>query len=491
MLKTIVGLSLVAALTLVTACQTGTAGKNNLDFTGMTVTQLQKALRKGRVSSVELVGTFIDRANEMRHLRAYTFLDERGALQTAQQLDDLRAQGKSKGPLHGIPIVVKDNTHVAYMPNSAGTPALKNFIPARDSDVVASLRAAGAIILGKTNMHELALGITSDNATFGAVANPSAADRFAGGSSGGSAAAVAAGLAAAALGTDTAGSIRIPAALTGISGFRPTIGRYSQRGVTPVSATRDTIGPMAKSVADLALLDAVMSGDGSRLKKANLRDLRLGVARAHFYENLDADTEQLVEAALAKLRAAGATLIEADIPDLAVMLANTSMPIALYEVARDLPAYLAENNAGVSYQQVVSSVENPDVIAVFADIAGNKKISSNAYATALAQREKLQAVYRTYFSEHDVDALVFPTTPLPAGPIQGSSEFVELNGAKVPTLATYIRNTDPAGMAGIPALSLPIGVTQDGLPVGLEIDGPEGSDRGLLAIGLAIESLLQ
>lgn len=484
MFKAFTLLALVVTLTVTTACQTTSSSKSAAGYTNMNFAQLQKALRRGKLTSVQLVDSYISEANAHRQLRAYTFLDERGALQRARELDDLRAQGKLLGPLHGIAIVVKGNTHVANMPNSAGTPALKNYMPLQDSDAVHALKQAGAIILGKTNMHELALGITSDNAAFGAVANPSAADKFAGD---GAAAVVSAGLATAALGTDTGGSVRIPAALTGISGFRPSMGRYSQRGVTPVSHTRDTIGPMAKSVSDLAVLDAVIAGEKSTLTKVDLGGLRLGVPRAYFYQDLDAQTQLVTERALQRLRDAGITLVEVDISDLAMLREKSSLPISLYEVARDLKTYLTENKLGVSYQQVVNSVDSPDVQAVFASIAGNKAITRVAYLQALEMRKQLQASYRSYFNEHSLDAMVFPTTPLPARPIDGSAEFVELNGVQVPTFATYTKNTDPASIAGIPGLTLPVGESDDGLPIGLELDGPSGSDRRLLAIGRALE----
>ena len=477
MLKALTSLVLIATLTLVTACQNTSAPEMPADYTKMNIAQLQKLLRTGKLTSVQLVTSYISQANAQRHLRAYIYLDERGALQRARELDDMRRKMKVLGPLHGIPIVVKDNIHVASMPN-----------PAEDNEVVHALKQAGAIILGKTNLHELAFGVTGNNAAFGAIANPGAADNFAGG---GAAAVVAAGLATAALGTDTSGSVRVPAALTGISALRPSMGRYSQHGVTPVSKTRDTPGPMAKSVADLVVLDAAITGEKGTLKKASLAKLRLGVPRAYFYQDLDVQTQLVTERALDRLRAAGITLVNVDIPDLAVLLEKSSLPITLYEVARDLKAYLAEHMVGVSYQQVVDSIDSPDVQAVFASIADNKAISKEAYMQALVVRKQLQAGYRIYFSEHRLDAMVFPTTRLPARPIEGSSEFVELNGARAPTFATYTKNTDPASIADIPGLTFPVGETYNGLPVGLEIDGPNGSDRRLLAIGLALEALFQ
>ena len=195
------------------------------------------AIPEAPPSSVQLVTEAIRVAEILDPLNALITLDREGALARAEAMDDLRSRGQVLGPLHGMPIVAKDNIHVAGLPNTAGTPGLKNFVPDADSPVVAALRDAGAIMVAKTNMHELAFGITSDNAAFGAVGNPAAPGFIVGGSSGGTAAAIAAGMVRAGLGTDTGGSTRIPAAHAGIVGYRPSSGRYAQAGVTPISST--------------------------------------------------------------------------------------------------------------------------------------------------------------------------------------------------------------------------------------------------------------
>ena len=194
-------------------------------------------------------------------------------------------------------------------------PTLRGFIPEQNARVVEALIDAGAIVPGKTNMHELAFGATSNNATFGPVRNPYDRARFPGGSSGGSAAAIAAGIAPGGLGTDTGGSARIPAALTGIVGLRPTSGRYSLEGVTPFSHTRDTVGPFARSVADVVLLDQVITGDMSPVQPANMKSIRFGVAKDPFYTNLDPEVARIMALTLDKLRAAGAELVDVDLGD--------------------------------------------------------------------------------------------------------------------------------------------------------------------------------
>jgi mandelamide amidase len=353
------------------------------------------------------------------------------------------------------------------------------------------LRDAGAILLGKTNLHELAFGITSNNAAFGAVANAYDPDRFAGGSSGGTGAAIGARLAPAGLGTDTGGSVRIPSALNGVSGLRPTTGRYPAEGIVPISATRDTPGPIARTVSDLVLLDAVITGSTVTLDPADLGTVRLGVPGA-LTDNLSPETDRLFKEALDKLQAAGVTLVPVDISTELELAGKAGFPIALWEVKRDLAAFLEMHETGLGLQDIADEVASPDVKFVFDNLVlGNQAIPDAVYREAMDDmRPLIQAGYAEVFAANKLDALVFPTTPLPAQPITGSDETVSLNGADVPTFPTFIRNTDPGSVAGIPGLSLPAGLTSDGLPVGLELDGPAYSDRHLLALGLAVEAVL-
>jgi len=368
-----------------------------------------------------------------------------------------------------------------------------------NAPVVRALIDAGAIVLGKTNMHELAFGITSDNAAFGSVRNPYNPLTFAGGSSGGTASAVAARMAPAGLGTDTGGSARIPPSLNGLVGFRPTVGCYSQRGITLISTPRDTAGPIARSVADVVLLDGVIAGGETTLKAADLNSLRLGVPRDYFYDNLDPGTKAQIDAALVKLEELGVVLVEADLPGIGALNQKIGFPIAIYEVLRALPEYLEGTRPQVAFDSLVEQIASPDVRFVLGQLAlgedgkigtADDAISDAVYQEALnVHRPALQALYRDYFAQYQVDAILFPTTVLPARVIAGSTSNVVLNGEMVPTFGTYIQNTDPGSNAGIPGLTLPIGLTPEGLPVGLELDGPVGSDRRLLAIGLAMEAV--
>jgi Asp-tRNA(Asn)/Glu-tRNA(Gln) amidotransferase A subunit family amidase len=466
-------------------------GAGAQELTELSAVEAAARIRAGTLKSEDLVRALIDVIERKRDLNAFITFDRDRALASARKADALAARKSFAGALHGVPIVVKDNIHVAGVPSSAGTPALKAFVPTRNAPVAEKLIRAGSIVLGKTNMHELAFGITSNNAAFGPARNAYDPSRIAGGSSGGTGNAIAARMAAAGLGSDTGGSVRIPAALNGISGLRPTLGRYSQEGITPIAHTRDTAGPMAREVADLVLLDTIITGARDKVAPASLRGLRVGVPRAVFWKNLDPETERLATAALDRLRGAGAEVVEVDMPGLAELNGKVSFPVALYEANVDLTRYLKRYRIPLDIKGLAERIASPDVKGLFASaiVPGAKDaIPEKVYRDALATRPALQRLYAETFKTHGIAALVFPTTPLPAAPV-GDDQTTKLNGADVPTFFTFIQNTDPGSNAGIPGLTVPIGRTAAGLPVGLELDGPAGSDRRLLGIGLALEAL--
>ena len=316
------------------------------DLTQLSVSDAATLIHARKLTSVELTQAYIARADANPGLNVYITLDRAGALAAARRADADLDTIRRLGPLHGVPLVVKDNTHVAGLPNTAATPALRGFVPKENAPTVQKLVDAGAVILGKTNMHELAFGISGYNEGFftGEVIgtrNPYDRTRFAGGSSSGTGAAIGARLAPGGLGSDTAGSVRIPAALSGGAGLRPTIGRYSQDGVTPISHSRDTVGPMAQTVSDVALLDAVITG-GRTPAPAPLSGVRLGVYRGYFLKDLDADTRTVTEGAIEKLRRVGVAIVDVDMPDLQKANDAVSFPVALYEAYDDLKAYLAK-----------------------------------------------------------------------------------------------------------------------------------------------------
>ena len=437
------------------------------------------------INSEQIFNQAKEKALSQSHLNSFITLAE---------YDDRRPRGR----LSHMVIGVKDNIHVAGLPNTAGSPALQNFIPQKEAAVIARLKSEGVQILGKTNMHELAFGVTSNNQHYGPVRNPYDNERFAGGSSGGSAAAVSARIVQASLGTDTGGSMRMPASLSGVIGFRPSPGRYPTEGVTPISHTRDVIGPMALTMEDICLLDSVMADRPQVTQAADLKTLRLGVARNPLYQNLNPDTSRVMNSAIERLKGSGVTIIDVDIPELKNLNDKTSFPIALYEATENMEKYLSENDIGVSFTELPERIVSPDVKALFKDMAKDENgdgrpdgmIPKAAYDDAMnIYRIDMKAILAAYFDEQNVDALLFPTTILPAELIAGSLDAIEHNGTKVQAFPTYTQNADYGSLAGLPGISIPAGFSKNGLPIGLELNGPEQSDEALLAIALAIETL--
>jgi mandelamide amidase len=457
--------------------------------------EIVQAIHDKKITAVSVVQAAIDRAEKLKDLNALIFLNKEAALATARDVD----AGKITGPLAGLPIVVKDNINTRDMPTTGGTPALQNARPKNNAPSLQKLLDAGAIIIGKANMHELAFGITSTNLSpfAGPVKNPYDTSRIPGGSSGGTAVSVAAGIVACGLGTDTGGSTRVPAALTGTVGLRPSVGnggarrRYNDdHAVVPISHTRDTVGPMGKSVADVALLDSIVTGT-VMASAIELHGKRFGVPPS-MWSGLDNGLKDVVDAARKKLTDAGAELIDKDIDGLFDLNARLSFPIALHEPIEDIPAYLkASGIEGITLADIAAKIASPDVKGAFGAITADA--FGKAYPDAIGTlRPQLQKLYENYFRDNNLDAILFPTTIAPAPPIdvaKGSGEMTINGGKPVPTFDTMIRNTDPGSNAGIPGLSLFAGMTQSGLPAGLEIDGPIGSDVTLLGLGLSMEKL--
>jgi mandelamide amidase len=466
----------------------------------LTATEAVAAIQSGRLNAADYVATLLARAAALSTLNALTTLDLDGALAAARRIDALPAADKARLPLAGLPIVVKDNINTAGLQTSAGTPALAGFVPKTNAPSVQRLVDAGAIVLGKANMHELAFGITSTNlATHaGPVRNPYCPALIPGGSSGGTAVAIAARIVPAGLGTDTGGSTRIPAALTGTAGFRPSVGNggaerryHDPNAVVPISHTRDTVGPMARTVADIALLDGVITGAGA-LPAVALNGLRIGLPAPH-WAGLERQVEDVARAAVKQLEAAGVVFVPVAMSELDDLNGMVGGPIAIHEPLEDVLAWLVANDAPVrTVADMAARIASPDVRAIYDGVLGD--VLGDRYEAALNHwRPRLQQYVAATFADERLDALLFPTTRLAAVPIDdiNGSSVVSIDGAAaLDTMDAFLRNTDPASTSGIPGLSLPAGMTASGLPVGLELDGPLGEDRRLLAIGVAFEQLL-
>ena len=457
-----------------------------------TATEALAALHRGDIRAEDYAAVLLARCEVAKSLNAFITLDPTRVLEAARAADRKRASGERLLPLHGLPIPVKDSVNTKDFPTTGGTPALRNFQPREDAPLIRKLVEAGGIVMGKTNLHELSFGWTSNNLAFGPVRNPYDPTRIPGGSSGGTAAAVAARMAPLGVAEDTEGSIRVPAAMCGICGFRPTTGRYPTSGVVPISPLFDQVGPHARTVEDLVLFDRVGAGDESPLPPLALRGVRIGIGRKYFFEKLDPEVSRVTEEALARLREAGAVLVEAEVPNLARFDEKITDVVQNHDVVPMLARYLEESGSGISFERLFEQV-SADVkreFELYALPGAKLAVSEEAYRAAVeTERPALQEELRRYFRENALSAIVFPTTLVPALPI-GEDAEVSIDGETVSLATAMSRNIAPGSTAGIPGLVLPAGLTRSGLPVGIELDAPEGSDRALLALGAAVETVL-
>lgn len=452
-------------------------------------------MRAGAVAAEDYARALLEQCATLQALNAFISLDPARVLEEARAADRRRASGKKLGALHGLPIPIKDSLNTRDYLTTAGTPALRSFRPSENAPIVQRLIDSGAIVLGKTNLHELSYGWTSNNLAFGAVHNPYDPTRIPGGSSGGTAAAIAAHMAPLGVAEDTEGSIRVPAALCGLVGFRPTTGRYPTTGAAPISSLFDQVGSHARNVGDIALFDAVASGEShdSHLNAPMpLRGLKLALAPGYFFSGLDPDVERLTQRALDRLRAAGVQLVEAELPELSTLISKITYQVQDHDVRLELAAYLRRYGAGVDFDTLVAQASS-DIRAVFAHevLPGSAGfVSEEIYRAAVdIYLPRLRQYFREYFRRTGAAALVFPATMITA-PRIGQDVEVQIRGQHVPFDVAIARNIAPGSTAGLPGLVLPAGLAGNGLPVALELDGPSGSDRTLLSVGLAVESVL-
>jgi indoleacetamide hydrolase len=448
-------------------------------------------MRRGDASAEDYATALLARCDAGRRLNAFISISPDRVKEAARAADRLRAAGARLGPLHGLPIPIKDSVNTKDHPTTSGTESLRGFRPKHDAPVVRALRAAGGIVLGKTNLQEMSLGYTSTNMAFGAVRNPYDPTRIPGGSSGGTAVAVAARMAPLGLAEDTCGSIRVPAALCGIAGFRPTTGRYPSAGVMPLTPLFDTVGPHARTVADLALFDSVMTGDFDVLTPPPARAARLAVPRAQYFTDLDPEVARVTDDALARLAQAGATVVDAEVEDLVERVEAANYAIICHDTVASIRGYLREFGTGVTFEQLLARVGGNIRESLEARIPGGRLwVPDEAYAQARdVHRPALQDALARCFRTREVSAVVYPTTLVPATPI-GEEQEVSVAGKRIPFRTTMARNVAPASCAGLPSLVLCAGLTPDGLPVGIEFAGPAGRDRELLALGQTLEAII-
>jgi len=443
-----------------------------------TISELAQRLRRREISPVEITVACLERIEKLNPvLNAFITVMAESALAEARAAEAEILRGEWRGPLHGIPLALKDLIDTAGVRTTAASAVHKDRIPSQDAEVVRRLRLAGAVIVGKNNLHEFAYGGSSLVSYYGDVHNPWDAGHIAGGSSGGSAAAAVAGMACAAIGTDTAGSIREPAALCGCVGIKPTFGRVSSRGVIPLSWSLDHVGPLAATVADAAIvLQAIAGYDAADLTSADVpvtdyvaalgedaRSLRVGVPRAYFFDDLDAEVASALDHALRGIQ----TLVSR------VQEVHLDVPTDRTVQAAESYAYHAES---VSMKPEFYQAET------LRRIRTGEKISAVEY---IERRRELEAARRNIARVFaDVDVLVTTTMPIPAPAIADLKANPE---ALRPAELKLLRNTRPFNVWGLPAISVPCGFTESGLPIGLQIAGPHWREDLVLRLAHAYE----
>ncbi|HWZ98363.1 MAG TPA: amidase [Candidatus Dormibacteraeota bacterium] len=450
------------------------------DLAFLSIPELGRLFRSRKLSPVELVKHFLTRVEQLNpELNAYLTITSELALAQARKAEEElfaprgRKSRRDRGPLHGIPVSLKDNIRTAGIRTTAGAKFLKDFIPEKDAQIVTQLKAAGAIILGKTNLHEFAYGVTSNNPHYGPTRNPWDTARIPGGSSGGAAAAVAAGLCVAAIGTDTGGSIRIPASLCGVVGFKPTLNAVPVDGVVPLSPTLDCVGPLARSVEDAELvLDAVLERRKEKTPRRKQK-FTLGIPKEFFFDVLSTEVQTAFESSLKALRKAGCKAKEISIP----LLDNTE----------DSGNNIAWAEATHYHQQMGWFPKNSSEYGedVRARLEIGTRVTATTYLEALALRVKFIQQFHSAIADADVDALVVPTTPI-AAPLIGE-ESTTINNKDHATRALLLRLNRPANLAGVPAISIPCGLTPSRFPLGLQFIGTQASESLLAQIASAFE----
>ena len=449
----------------------------------MTILEAAAGLRARRLSAVELATAAVARIE--RHngsLRAFITVTAEQAMEQARQADRELAAGQDRGPLHGIPVALKDLFYTKGVPTTAGSKVYAQFVPDHDATVVERLRAAGAVMLGKLNMHELAYGTTSANPHYGTVRNPWNLEHSPGGSSGGSGAAVAARMVFLALGSDTGGSIRIPAAYCGTVGLKPTYGRVSRHGVLPLGFSLDHVGPLARSVRDAAIgLNAIAGPDrrdptASRRPtvdyvpeaECSIRGMRIGFPENFFFDRLDPDVESAVRGAIARAESLGAAVKAVRLPDMD----------ALNAVARIV--LLAEAAAVAEPYREDRGLFGADVLAL---LDQGRLVAATDYVNAQRLRRKMRREFDQVWKE--VDCLITPATPN-AAPRIGQAT-VRLGGQDEDARLAATRLARGINALGYPALAMPCGLSAARLPVGLQIIGPAFEEALIARIGAALE----
>ena len=476
----------------------------NDDLSDLSIYELSELIRSEEVTSKQLVELYLERVQKYggkNHTNAYITVSAEGALEQAEKLDRLVRKKQFRSLLHGLPIAIKDNLDTKGIRTTAGSRILSDWFPQRDAYVVKKLKEAGAIIIGKTNMAEFAFGATTNNPHYGSARNPYDLTRTPGGSSGGSAAATAAGLCAASIGTDTGGSVRIPAALCGVVGLKPTLGRVGRGGSMYLSFTRDVIGPITRTVMDAAIMLQAIAGKDpgdpesssnrvpkyfALLEKGNLKGKRFGVPRKFFFEMIHQDTQRVMDEAIREIQKMGGIMKEVEVKhiDLQPSMINTVFAECIYLIER----YLGEFDPQATIDKYLDQL-GPHAKSILGRQKGTpeaKPVPGYAYIKSVRDnRNKMIAGFEEAMV--DLDALVFPTTLLPATKIGEEELEIEVQGQKFNTFEALRRNCNPINVVGYPAVTVPAGFSETGLPIGLQMVVRPWEEDKLLSMAYAFE----
>ncbi len=466
---------------------------DNSRLSALGLAEAARSIRQGQLTSEDYTAALVQKARERSDLNAFVTIDEDAVLQAARAADKAIAAG-SLGALDGLPIGIKDSYLTKGVPTSLGLGFLADFVPEEDADAVQKIKEEGALVFGKNNLVEMSFGLTGHNESFGQVRNPVSTGHVSGGSSSGSAAAVAAGIVPASLGGDTIGSIRVPAALCGVVGFKPTTGRWPRQGVAPISHTLDTTGVIARSVEDCALIDGVVTGEPTLASpdSENLNGVRLIFAPRQSLELVDAEVEANFLHQVDRLRAAGAEVLEVDLgTDFYTLAQTATWSIFFPETMDAVSDFIRRHGIPTTFEAIVESLK-PDLQGAWRYMVmpdGGGATSAETYQTALnVTRPEIARRLQAALSTHRAQAFLQPTTPCTAPSIDQQDNFT-VAGREVSNLV-LANHTVVASLLGLPGISLPAGLSNEGLPFGLELDAPRDDDQKLLALARRIEAVL-
>jgi mandelamide amidase len=466
-----------------------------IDYDNLSIEQIAAGICGGHIRAEQLVESCLDRWRRLDGLHAVTWIEPDRVLAQARKLDQQQRRGEKLGKLAGVPYVIKDSIDCVGFPTTAGSKVLVDRRPASSAQIVQELDRHDALVLGKANMHELAMGGSTNNLAFGSTRNPHSLQHVPGGSSGGSGAVVGARIAPLALGSDTAGSVRIPAAFCGTAGYKPTVKDsksklYPDKGLFPVCGDLDTIGPLARTAADLDYFDSVCRGR-ARTMPPPPAQLRLGIPTTYFFEDLQYDVEQVTNAALDRLRSAGAQLVPVDISQFVQISISGFYVLLNAGICNEMTAYLAENTPGITMADLRAGTLGADVRSLLDQAFAAIPSAADLFAARNCTRMSARQEYERLFEEHGLTALAFPTTPILAPLVQELGDVTDarivINGKDLSQNGMMIRNTMIGSFLGVPGISVPAGVSKEGLPVGLELDGLPFGDDKLLAVARTVE----